>query len=153
MERIALDRIPGFTEHAKIVVVTASESAADCVAAISAGAAAVVLKRFAVETLMQAIEAATAGGIWMPPEVQAAMATTLRGAPRPTLTVREHEIVRQVGLGLRNADIAQRLFISERTVKTHLHNIFAKLDIHDRVELALYAIKTGIVGAYEPDPS
>lgn len=149
MERIAIDRIPALARLAKVVVVTASESVAESVAAVSAGASAIVLKRFAVEHLIEAIEAATAGGVWMPPHVQAAMATTLRSGPRAVLTSREHEIVRQVGLGLRNADIAQRLFISERTVKTHLHNIFSKLDLHDRVELALYAIKSGIVGTHE----
>jgi DNA-binding NarL/FixJ family response regulator len=149
MERIALDVIPDLARRVKIVIVTASESFDECIAAVSAGAAAVVFKRFAVETLMQAIHAVAAGGVWLPPALQTAMAGSLRRGPRPTLTQREHEIVRYVGLGLRNRDIATRLFISERTVKTHLNNIFAKLGVHDRVELTLYALRSGIVGVHE----
>src|SRR6185369_16436661 len=50
---------------------------------------------------------------------------------------------------LRNADVAKRLFISEQTVKTHLNNVFQKLGIQDRVELTVYAIRTGIIGVHE----
>jgi DNA-binding NarL/FixJ family response regulator len=82
-------------------------------------------------------------------QLQSAIAANLRAGRKPTLTAREHEIVRCVGLGLRNADIATRLFISEHTVKTHLNNVFAKLGLHDRVELALYALRSGIVSVHE----
>jgi DNA-binding NarL/FixJ family response regulator len=149
MERSALGEIPALASLAQIVIVTASENVEESVAAVRAGAAAVVFKRFAVESLMQAIHAAAAGTACMPPAVQAALAKTLRSGPTLSLTAREREIVRHVGMGLRNADIAARLFISERTVKTHLNNIFPKLGVRDRVELALYALKVGLVGLHE----
>jgi len=65
------------------------------------------------------------------------------------LTSREREIVRHVALGFRNAEVAQRLSISAVTVKTHLNNVFQKLKIRDRVELTLYAIRTGLIGIHE----
>ncbi|HYD50222.1 MAG TPA: LuxR C-terminal-related transcriptional regulator, partial [Terriglobales bacterium] len=67
-------------------------------------------------------------------------------------TSREREIIRHVALGLRNAEVARKLCISEPTVKTHLNNIFGKLGIRDRVELTLYAARMGIIGVHErPD--
>jgi DNA-binding NarL/FixJ family response regulator len=54
-----------------------------------------------------------------------------------------------VALGLRNAEVAQLLGITEVTVKTHLNNVFQKLGFRDRVELALYAVRTGIIGVHE----
>jgi two-component system NarL family response regulator len=145
MEQSPLGEITKLSKRAKVVVVTASERIDECVAAVRAGASGVVFKRFAVESLMDAIRAVVTGGAWMPPSVQSALANRLRHDPAPLLTPREHEIVRHVGLGMRNADIAARLFISERTVKTHLNNIFGKLGVRDRTELALLALKTGIV--------
>ena len=66
------------------------------------------------------------------------------------LSSRENEIVRFVSKGLRNAEVAQRLSITESTVKTHLNNIFQKLGIRDRVELALYALRIGLVRVHDP---
>jgi DNA-binding NarL/FixJ family response regulator len=82
----------------------------------------------------------------MPPALQAAVAAGLRGPTAASLTRREREIVRHVALGLRNAEVGRQLRISEVTVKTHINNIFQKLGIRDRVELALYAVRTGIIG-------
>ena len=73
--------------------------------------------------------------------------------PAPAvLSAREIEIVRFVALGLRNAEVAQRLSITEGTVKTHLNNVFSKLKIRDRVELTRYAIRVGLIGADEKAP-
>jgi DNA-binding NarL/FixJ family response regulator len=58
----------------------------------------------------------------------------------PMLSDREKEIVQLIAQGFRNKEIAEKLFISEQTVKNHLHNIFDKLGVSDRLELALYAI-------------
>lgn len=65
------------------------------------------------------------------------------------MTPRERAIVRHVALGLRNAEVARKLLISEQTVRTHLNNIFQKLGVRDRVELALYAARVGIIGVNE----
>jgi DNA-binding NarL/FixJ family response regulator len=98
---------------------------------------------------MMAIRSAMDGHVWMPPELQAAVTAQLRAPNTTVLTRREREIVRHVALGLRNAEVARRLGIGEVTVKTHLNNVFQKLGLHDRVELARYAIRTGIVGLNE----
>jgi len=149
MERNALADIEALAERVAIVVVTANERPEDALAAIRAGARGVVFKRFAIETLMTAVRAVADGQVWMPPALQAAVAAGLRGPVAGTLTRREREIVRQVALGLRNAQIGRELRISEVTVKTHINNIFQKLGIRDRVELALYAIRTGIIDVNE----
>ena len=133
-------------------MLTASEVPADAVAAIRKGARAVVFKRFAVETLMEAIrtvarwQRVAAGGL------QTQMAARLAEPDAKALSPREQEIVGYVALGLRNAEIARRLAISEETVKTHLNNIFRKLGVRDRVELALYAVRIGLVGIDEKAP-
>ena len=149
MERNALADIEALARRVAIVVVTASERTEDALAAIRAGARGVVFKRFAIETLMTAVRAIAEGQVWIPPALQAAVAAGLRGPTAGSLTRREREIVRQVALGLRNAEVGRELRISELTVKTHINNIFQKLGIRDRVELALYAIRNGIIGVYE----
>lgn len=149
MDRNALPAIPSLAQRAMVMVLTMSESADDAVAAIRAGARAVVFKRFAVTTLLEAIRAVATGHVWLPPPLQAAVVSGLREPERPAITSRERDIVRQVALGRRNAEVAQELFISEETVKKHLNTIFQKLGLRDRVQLTLYAIQTGIVSGFE----
>jgi DNA-binding NarL/FixJ family response regulator len=84
--------------------------------------------------------------------LQTRMTDDLRGATRISLTSRERDIVRLVAQGLRNGEVAKKLFISEETVKTHLNNIFRKLDLRDRVELTLYAVRVGLIGVSERVP-
>jgi two-component system NarL family response regulator len=149
MERSAVADIEALAERVAVVVVTASERSEDALAAIRAGARGVVFKRFAIETLMTAVHTVAEDQVWMPPALQAAVAAGLRGPAAASLTRREREIVRHVALGLRNAEVGQQLRISEVTVKTHVNNIFQKLGIRDRVELALYAVRMGIIGVHE----
>ena len=149
MERSSLVDIASLTGTVKVIVVTASERPEEAVAALRAGAQAVVFKRFAIETLRDAMRAVAEGNVWMPPSLQAHVTAQLREPPRETLTAREREIVRQVACGLRNAEVGRKLFISEETVKTHLNNIFKKLAVRDRAELTRYAIRVGIVGLHE----
>lgn len=149
MERSTLEEIGALSQRIAVIVVTASELIGDAMAAIRLGARAVVLKRFAVETLMDAIRSVAGGDVWLPPNVQGELAARLRNPSASPLTVREEEVVRHVALGLRNAEVGRRLFISEQTVKTHLNNIFQKLGIQDRSELTRYAIRTGIIGVHE----
>jgi len=77
------------------------------------------------------------------------MTARLREPTGVTLTRREREIVRHVALGSRNTEVAEKLQVTEGTVKTHLNNIFQKLGLRDRVELTLYAVRTGIIGVNE----
>jgi DNA-binding NarL/FixJ family response regulator len=150
MDRNALGDIARFAEKTAVVVVTANEHPADALAALRAGARGVVFKRFAVESLMDAVRTVAAGQVWMPPALQTELVSALR-EPAPVLTPREHDIIRHVALGLRNSEVAQRLFISEQTVKTHLNNIFQKLGVRDRVELARYAMRVGLIGMHEQE--
>ncbi|HLK09971.1 MAG TPA: response regulator transcription factor [Candidatus Binatia bacterium] len=144
MDRGSLAEIESLARRARVVVVTASERPGEALAALRAGARAVVFKRFALETLMEALRAVTAGHVWMPPSLQAELAAR-PGGPAVDLTAREREIVRRVALGRRNAEIAQELSIGEVTVKTHLNKVFQKLEVRDRVELTLYAIRVGLI--------
>ena len=143
MDRWSGAEIATLAKRVKLLVLTASERSEDALSAIQGGARGVVHKRFAVETLIDAILAVSAGHVWLPPALQADVTrewTTGSGQ----LTPREREIVALVGCGLRNSEIAGRLFISEVTVKTHLNNVFQKLPVRDRVELALFAVRSGL---------
>lgn len=142
MDRWSGDDVAWLSRQVKVIVLTASERREDALAALRLGARGIVHKRFAIESLMAAIRAVAAGHVWMPPELQAEV-TSLWAEGEP-LTAREREIVALVGGGLRNSEIAKRLFISEVTVKTHLNRIFAKVGARDRVELALYAVRVGL---------
>ncbi len=149
MERSVLCDIEGLAPRVAIVIVTASERVDDAIAAIRAGARGVVFKRFAIETLLTAVHTVVGGGVWLPPALQTKVVERLREPAGAGLTPREREITRHVARGLRNAEVAAQLSISEVTVKTHVNNIFQKLGIRDRVELALYAVRMGIIGAHE----
>ena len=149
MERWALDDIRQLANRTKVLVLTASESVENAIVAMRLGARAVVQKRFAVQTLVEAIRAVAQGFVWMPPALQAEVASQWSSSASKLLTSRETEIVRQVAGGLRNAEIAQRLAITEATVKTHLNNVFDKLKVRDRVELTVYAMKSGLISAQE----
>lgn len=149
MERSVFVDIEALAERVAVVVVTATERVEDAIAALRAGARGLVFKRFAIETLMTAIHAVLEGHVWLPPALQAEITTRLREPAGVLLTRREREIVRHVALGLRNAEVAERLHVTEGTVKTHLNNIFQKLGLRDRVELALYAVRMGIIGVTE----
>jgi DNA-binding NarL/FixJ family response regulator len=152
MERWALGDIQQLAAVTKVIVLTASESVENAIVAMRLGARAVVQKRFAVQTLVEAIHAVAEGLVWMPPSLQAEVTSQWSSPGSKSLTSRETEIVRHVASGLRNAEIAQRLAITEATVKTHLNNIFDKLGLRDRVELAVYALRHGLVSARDHGP-
>jgi DNA-binding NarL/FixJ family response regulator len=152
MDRSSLGDVRSLAQRVAVVIVTASEEPEDALEAIRSGARAVVFKRFAIEDLMNALAAVVAGNVWMPPSLQAYVAAGLRSPASELLTPREREIVRHVALGLRNFEVAKKLFISEQTVKTHLNNVFQKVGVRDRVELALYAARAGIIGIHERPP-
>jgi DNA-binding NarL/FixJ family response regulator len=149
MERWALDNIRQLAALTKVVVLTASESVEVAIVAMRLGARAVVQKRFAVQKLVEAIRAVAEGLVWMPPVLQAEVTSQWSTSASKSLTSRETEIVGHVASGLRNAEIALRLAITEATVKTHLNNIFDKLGLRDRVELAVYALRHGLVRAHD----
>ena len=144
MERSSMDDIVDVARRTKVIVLTANESTEMGMRALRLGAKGVVQKRFAIETLITAIHTVADGLVWTPPSLQAELAEQ-GNSPVRRLTAREAEIVRCVASGLRNAQVAEHLSISESTVKTHLNKIFQKLDLRDRHGLMHYAIRTGLV--------
>jgi DNA-binding NarL/FixJ family response regulator len=149
MERWALDDIRRLATRTKVIVLTASESVENAITAMRQGARAFVQKRFAIETLIEAIHSVAAGSVWMPPKLQAEVAARWAVSDPKRLTSREAEIVGLVATGLRNAEIAERLSITEATVKTHLNNVFEKLKVRDRTELAVYALRHRLVAGQD----
>ena len=149
MERWSMEEIPKLARRASVIVLTANETTESGIAALRLGARAIVQKRFAIESLVTAIRAVADGHVWMPPALQAAIVQQENHAAK-RLTSRESEIVRCVAMGMRNSEVAERLAVSENTVKTHLSNVFQKLEIRDRLELTHYAIRTGLIGIQDP---
>ena len=125
--------------------------------AFKLGAKGVILKDSARQTLMQAIHTVCTGQVWVDPRMTGALVEELSHlGPEGTastsrdengLTEREREIVRLVASGQKNKEVGATLTISERTVKTHLTNIFQKLGVRDRVGLVMYALRHGLTRA------
>ena len=142
LEEVNFDALP-----TRVIVLTATEDDRDVIRAMRMGARGVVLKQSATDLLVKSIYKVYGGEIWldqhMTAEVMKAFSKSAEAGPRrekPLLSDREKEIVQHVAQGFRNKEIGEKLFISEQTVKNHLHNIFDKLGVSDRLELALYAI-------------
>jgi len=142
LEEVNFDSLP-----TRVIVLTAAEDDSDVVRAMRLGARGIVLKQSASDLLVKSIYKVFGGEIWldnhMTAEVMKAFTKSADSGPRrekPLLSDREKEIVQLVAQGYRNKEIGEKLFISEQTVKNHLHNIFDKLGVSDRLELALYAI-------------
>jgi DNA-binding NarL/FixJ family response regulator len=137
----------------KVIVLTASEDKNEFVQAMKLGTSGIVLKQSATELLFKSIRKVYQGEIWLDSHTTAAVirqfasgeevpvgATNGRARDRMPLSQREREIVTLVAQGFKNKEMAEKMAISEQTVKNHLHNIFDKLGVSDRLELALYAI-------------
>jgi len=133
----------------RTVLLTAAIEDAEVIEAVKLGVCGLVMKDAAPENLLQCVRRVHAGGQCLDHETvtRAVRATLTReAAVRDTaLTPREVEIVRMVAEGLRNRAIAARLSISEGTVKVHLHNIYEKLGVDGRLELALCAQQRGLI--------
>ncbi len=147
-----LQRMQNQKLKTKIIVLTASDDEGEYVQAMKYGTCGIVLKQTATDLLIKSIRKVYDGEIWLDARTTAAVmrqfASPTEPNPRerdkPRLSNREREIVGFVAQGFKNKEIAERMFISEQTVKNHLHNIFDKLGVSDRLELALYAIHRNI---------
>ncbi|MEV8527548.1 MULTISPECIES: response regulator transcription factor [unclassified Streptomyces] len=143
-------------EHPEVAVVVLTTFADDdsILAALSAGARGYLTKNAGRQDIARAIRAAAAGQSVLDREVQDRLLATVRtkpaAAPAPAqalpgdITPREREVLALIGQGLPNRAIAQQLFISEATVKTHINNLFAKADIRDRADAVRRAIAAGL---------
>jgi two-component system, NarL family, nitrate/nitrite response regulator NarL len=142
LEEVNFDTLP-----TRVIVLTAAEDDRDVVRAMRLGARGVVLKQSASDLLVKSIRKVHEGEIWLDNRMTAEVIDAFKKSSeagqrreKPLLSDREKEIVQLVAQGFRNREIGEKLFISEQTVKNHLHNIFDKLGVSDRLELALYAI-------------
>ena len=149
----ALQKLQNSRTKTKVIVLTASEDKNQFVQAMKFGTCGIVLKQTATDLLIKSIRKVHAGEIWLDSHTTAAVMRQFSSAMDPTplggrdrdrdrspLSQREREIVALVAQGFKNKEMAEKMFISEQTVKNHLHNIFDKLGVSDRLELALYAI-------------
>jgi two-component system response regulator NreC len=147
----ALEAIPQIRESAPgtaIVVLTMQNDPAVARAALAAGARGYVPKQAATEELIEAIHAAVEGHTYLDPQLGARLAAEppRREGPPGDLTEREAEILELIALGHTNGEIADRLYLSVRTVETHRGHIQQKLRLTTRAELVRYALDNGLVG-------
>jgi DNA-binding NarL/FixJ family response regulator len=160
----ALQSLQQTNKRTRVIVLTASEDKNEFVQAMKLGCSGIVLKQTAPDLIVKSIRKVNSGEIWLDSHTTAAVmrqfstgqegsggqAGTGKARERSPLSTREREIVALVAQGYKNKEMAEKMFISEQTVKNHLHNIFDKLGVSDRLELALYAIHKGLHLAGEP---
>ena len=140
----------------RVIVLTSGETKEDHVEAVRQGCCGMVPRQTSTELLLKSIRKVYAGEFWLDRVTTAEVIRRLARRATPNgsnatsrlglrenagvLSTREREIVMLVAQGFKNKEMAERMFISEQTVKNHLHNIFDKLGVSDRLELALFAI-------------
>lgn len=152
-----LDLIPDLLSadsHSRIIVLTGLRDPEMHHRAVKLGAMGVVQKEKAIDVLINAIERVSAGEAWLDPSLMARVLSEVSPArnkkPDPeaariaSLSDREREVLTLISEGLKNREIADRLFISEWTVRHHITSIFNKLDVSDRVDLILYSYRNGL---------
>src|SRR5580693_4790406 len=155
----ALQSLQQTNKRTRVIVLTASEDKNEFVQAMKLGCSGIVLKQTAPELIVKSIRKVHSGEIWLDSHTTAAVmrqfstgqegsgggqASGGKSRERSPLSAREREIVALVAQGYKNKEMAEKMFISEQTVKNHLHNIFDKLGVSDRLELALDAIHKGL---------
>jgi DNA-binding NarL/FixJ family response regulator len=137
----------------RVVVLTISDQDEDVMDAIVAGACGYLLKDSSIQDLMEGIRAASVGEALISPHIAAKVLQRIRATSvspahatgGPELSDRETEVLRLIANGKDNADIAQDLHISPKTVKNHISNILMKLQIENRIQAAVYAVRRGLV--------
>ena len=164
---VKLPRVDGLTvlrsiqtraPRSKVVLFAAPEHKDEFVEAMKLGCCGILLKDAAPSLIEKSIQKVHAGEIWLdstttaavirqfasPSEFPAAHGNGKPNRERAQLSQREREIIVLIAQGYKNKEIAEKMFITEQTVKNHLHNVFDKLGVSDRLELALYAIHNSL---------
>jgi DNA-binding NarL/FixJ family response regulator len=138
----------------RVVVLTISADDSDVINAVMGGACGYLLKDSSVDQLIAGIRSAAAGESLISPQIAAKMLQILRAQRssvdaaetiRAELSEREIEVLKLIASGNDNAEIARALFISPKTVKNHISNILMKLQMENRIQAAVYAVRSGIV--------
>jgi len=164
---LKLPRVDGLTvirsiqtraPRSKVLIFAAADSKEEFVEAMKLGCAGVLMKESPVTLIEKSLQKVHAGEIWLDSSTTAAVIRQFaapgdfqpphtNGKPsreRAQLSQREREIIVLIAQGYKNKEIAEKMFITEQTVKNHLHNVFDKLGVSDRLELALYAIHNSL---------
>ncbi len=132
----------------EVIALTSVLEDKSVVDAVRAGAIGYLLKDTESDELIRAIKAAAAGQVQLSPKAAARLMREVRTPDNPeTLTDRETDVLRLLAMGQANKEIAQTLSIGEKTVKTHVSNVLAKLGVSSRTQAALYAVRIGLVEA------
>jgi len=143
----------------KVVVLTASDDEADLFEAIKSGAYGYLLKNLETDEFFRALEAVQVGVPVFTPRLARHVLKEfgqgeVRRTEETTLTERERELLELLVQGVTsNRELAQRLFISENTVKYHLRNIMSKLHLENRAQVIAYALRTGLVRTHQNGPA
>ena len=127
-----------------IIMLTSYDAQQYVIASLRAGAKGFVLKTVSPKELTTAINTVAKGGLYLDPEVASVMSGDQDFIPEP-LSSREREVLLLAAKGLSSKEVARRLFISERTVQTHLASIYDKLGSRNKTEALLLALKYGVV--------
>jgi len=144
----SLEAIPKIREESpetQIVVLTMQQEPAFAREALGAGALGYVLKEAADEELVEAVRNAAAGNSYLNPRLGARIASEPPPGPPDDLSQREVDVLRLIALGHTNAEIAEQLYLSVRTVETHRSHIQQKLRLSTRAELVGYALDRGLI--------
>jgi DNA-binding NarL/FixJ family response regulator len=146
--------LTGMAPLARVVVLTISVDDDDVMDAVMAGACGYLLKDSSIDELLTGIRAAADGESLISPQIAVKVLQRLRSQGksedaaetiRAELSDREIEVLKLIANGKDNAEIARELFISPKTVKNHISNILMKLQIENRIQAAVYAVRSGIV--------
>ena len=156
----ATRRILASDNGTRILILTTFDLDEYVYEALRAGASGFVLKDDPPEQLLAAIRTVAAGEALLSPTITKRVIKQFTRIPRPTppkefdeLTEREQEVFRLIANGLSNSEIAQELYISDTTVKTHITHILQKLNLRDRVQAVVLAYKSGLFDSDAPRPS
>jgi NarL family two-component system response regulator LiaR len=145
----ALNEIRANDPDAHVLVLTSSTDDAMVLAAIHAGALGYLIKDALPPEVLKAIREVGRGNSYLPPPVALKLAQSIRrereDAPVEPLTERELDVLKLIGQGSSNKEIAETLVLTEGTVRTHVHNILGKLGLKHRTQAVLYAVREGIV--------
>ena len=142
----AIEAIRSELPQVEVIALTSVLEDSAIYSAMRAGAIVYLLKDTQADELCWAIKAAAAGQVQMSPQVAARLLREVPGPQHPEpLTERETEVLRQLAFGKSNKEIAVELVIAEKTVRTHVSNILAKLAVTSRTQAALYAVRSGLV--------
>jgi two-component system, NarL family, response regulator NreC len=140
----AIPRLRELHPRTRVVVLTAQRDPSFAAEALRLGASAYLPKEAAEGQLLQAIRVAAEGGTYLEPQLGARLAAVATRQP-PELSEREVEVLRLIARGLTNREIAERLFLSVRTIESHRARLQHKLELTRRSELVEYALERGLV--------